>query len=218
MDENQKQITIAVIHEPNAFKYQILVQPDESVSLLNQIFDYSPKLQFYSAGSVLLKDTPFSQISDTVYAHPNIISFIKTSEIKREKAKYNENQKAIIIWLMIYDQSDPIKKTVNLDDKIGTLLDICPVLPEAGFMKRGRIMDPNKTFREALVPNDCWLYYLPNIEKFYKAHEAYGLNSQDPLRWPSTFMNAKSIPFVFPEVGDGLRHRSTSGRIPANII
>ena len=218
MEEEEKQITISVIHEPNAFKYQILVSPSEEVSLLNKIFEYSPKLQFYSSGSVLLKGTRFKDIKDVIYAHPNILAFLKTPEIKRQKAKYEENQKEITIWLMIYNKDDPIKRVVNLDDKIGTLFEICPNYPESGFMKRGHIMDAKKTFREALVPDDCWIYFIPNIQKFYNAHDAYGMDSRDQLRWPSTFMNAKSIPFMFPEVGDGMRHRSIRERLLGSIL
>ena len=199
---------ISLIHEPDGFKYMITVNPSEKLSIFNEIFDYSPKLEFWSNGTFLDLSTPFSSITEPITGHPNIRAFMQTSERLRNKAKYSEDQSTILIWLMIYGQKDPIHKTVNLDDTISTLFQDCPNLPKSGFMKRGRIMDINQTFRKSSVPEDCWIYFIPNIEKFYKAHDAYGLNTWDRLRWPSTFMNAPPLPFVLPEIGNGLRHRS----------
>lgn len=190
----QNPLVISVIHEPNAFKYMITVKPNEKLSILNQIFEYSPPLQYGTKNQRYNLTQTFSEIEREIYAHPNIEAFFKTDEYERKKANYGETQQYITIWLMIYGKIHPIQKEVYLDDKIDSLLSDCPKLPGAGFMKRGRIMQPGKTFRQLLVPDGGWIYYIPEIQKFYDAHEAYGLNTEEKQRWPSQWM--KEVPKV----------------------
>ena len=217
-DLNSSEQVISLLHDPNGFKYMVTVSPNEKLSILNEIFDYSPKLEFWSNGKFLDTSLPFSAINDTIIGHPNVRSFIQTDERMRKKANYQPDQKTISVWLMIWGIKEPKHLTVNLDDPLSTILSLCPQMPNAGLMKRGHIMNLNNTFRKNSVPDGCWLYYIPNIEKFYHAHDAYGLNTIDKVRWPSTFMNAPPLPFVLPEVGDGMRHRSTHEHILGNIL
>ncbi|EAX91978.1 hypothetical protein TVAG_007550 [Trichomonas vaginalis G3] len=189
---NSSTLTIYVIHEPNGFKYSITVKPHEKLSILNEIFTYSPKLQFGVKSKIYDESMEFCQVDSLFYAHPDIRRFFATDEISRPKANYTPDQRTIMILLMTYGNVHPMRMEVELDAQISSLLKYVPDMKNGGFMKRGHILKMDQTFREQNINDECWIYYIPEIEDFYIAHEAYGLSTQDKPRWPSNWIKTIS--------------------------